>query len=467
MSSIWTIRRSATDRKIAGVCGGVARHWGVDPVLVRVGAVLLALSGGVGLVLYVAGWLLIPLEGRERSVLDDTLGPSAQKWPKEAWVAVVAVACLLSFAVFGLSTPFGLAAVVLALIWYFGYYKNRSPKSASPRGPGRTSADTSAPPAVGPYNASPQPFQYPGPPTPFTEAADVWRVRLEEVARQGSGSPPAATPQPAAFSPSTTVPAYPLYADAPATSDARLRDPAAPEDPSVQEREAFLANPDPVGLYSERVPATAQPTPRALLARSRTARRLRLVAVLALGLTLAGLGIADVNGATFGVAVYLGAALLVVGLALVAATWFGRARGMLAVGLILLVALLSVTVVDTTERSGGWSKTLRYTSLASLPAGGDQQDIGELTVDLTQLEMPRSGTYTARVDAGRLEVLAPSGVDVRVLYSIDAGVLLENGEAVRSGTEFDGILEPVQPQAGRPTLTLDLSVDVGEVRVIR
>ena len=153
LSSIWTIRRSATDAKLAGLCGGVARHWGVDPVLVRVGAVLLAFSGGIGIVLYLAGWLLIPVEGRDTSTLDDLprrLGPEhAKKWPKEAWVAVVTVACVLTFAIFGSAMPFGFGpAVVLALIWYFGYYKNRAGKrrrsgllrrtrrSPDPRSPG-------------------------------------------------------------------------------------------------------------------------------------------------------------------------------------------------------------------------------------------------------------------------------------------------------------------------------------------
>ena len=64
--------------------------------MVRVGAVLLAFSGGIGIVLYLAGWLLIPLDGRNTSTLDDLRGGSAQnsakKWPKEAWVAVVTVA---------------------------------------------------------------------------------------------------------------------------------------------------------------------------------------------------------------------------------------------------------------------------------------------------------------------------------------------------------------------------------------
>lgn len=121
MGSIWTIRRSATEAKLAGVCGGVAGHWGVDPVLVRVGWALLALSGGIGLVLYLAAWLLVPVDGKQTSTLDDLLGPQTRSWPREAWLAIVVVACVISFAVFSPLMPFGLGpAAVLALIWYFG-----------------------------------------------------------------------------------------------------------------------------------------------------------------------------------------------------------------------------------------------------------------------------------------------------------------------------------------------------------
>ncbi len=83
--------------------------------------------------------------------------------------------------------------------------------------------------------------------------------------------------------------------------------------------------------------------------------------------------------------------------------------------------------------------------------------------------MTRSATYRAHVDAGRLEVIAPDAgnVDVRVNYVVDAGVVIENGEPVRSGTDMTGVLEPVAPQSGRPTLTLDLSADLGEIRVQR
>lgn len=54
------VTRSRTDRVFGGVCGGLGRYFGVDPVLLRVAAVALALSGGLGLVAYLIGWAVIP-----------------------------------------------------------------------------------------------------------------------------------------------------------------------------------------------------------------------------------------------------------------------------------------------------------------------------------------------------------------------------------------------------------------------
>src|ERR671938_610715 len=47
-------------RWFAGVAAGLARRWGVDPLLVRGGFVILTISGGVGLLLYGLGWLFLP-----------------------------------------------------------------------------------------------------------------------------------------------------------------------------------------------------------------------------------------------------------------------------------------------------------------------------------------------------------------------------------------------------------------------
>ena len=50
--------RSSTDRMLLGVCGGAARRYGVDAYVVRIALLLLTLTGGVGVVLYIVGWAL-------------------------------------------------------------------------------------------------------------------------------------------------------------------------------------------------------------------------------------------------------------------------------------------------------------------------------------------------------------------------------------------------------------------------
>lgn len=54
------LRLSATDRKIGGVCGGLGEFFALDPLLFRVAFVVLAFVGGLGVLLYVVLWLVIP-----------------------------------------------------------------------------------------------------------------------------------------------------------------------------------------------------------------------------------------------------------------------------------------------------------------------------------------------------------------------------------------------------------------------
>ena len=57
------LRRPTDDRMLAGVCSGIARYTGVDPVLVRVGfAVLALLTGGAALLAYPILWIIMPEE---------------------------------------------------------------------------------------------------------------------------------------------------------------------------------------------------------------------------------------------------------------------------------------------------------------------------------------------------------------------------------------------------------------------
>jgi phage shock protein C len=56
------VRRSRNDRVLGGVCGGLGRYLNVDPVLLRIAAVALALSGGLGVLAYIIAWVVIPEE---------------------------------------------------------------------------------------------------------------------------------------------------------------------------------------------------------------------------------------------------------------------------------------------------------------------------------------------------------------------------------------------------------------------
>lgn len=57
------LRRSRSDRMIAGVCGGLGEFFGLSPFWFRLGFVIAFIPGGVpGLLLYILGWLIIPSE---------------------------------------------------------------------------------------------------------------------------------------------------------------------------------------------------------------------------------------------------------------------------------------------------------------------------------------------------------------------------------------------------------------------
>jgi phage shock protein C len=60
------VRRSRSERVIAGVCGGLGRYLGIDPMLLRVAFIILSLANGLGLIAYVVAWVAIPEEGPDQ-----------------------------------------------------------------------------------------------------------------------------------------------------------------------------------------------------------------------------------------------------------------------------------------------------------------------------------------------------------------------------------------------------------------
>ena len=52
--------RSKNNRMLAGICGGVAEYFNIDPTIVRIIYVILTFAGFAGLLIYLIMWLLIP-----------------------------------------------------------------------------------------------------------------------------------------------------------------------------------------------------------------------------------------------------------------------------------------------------------------------------------------------------------------------------------------------------------------------
>lgn len=492
MGSIWTIRRSTADRKLTGLCGGIAAHWGIDPLLVRIGGVLLALSGGVGLVLYLAGWLLIPEQGSERSKLEELVGPRVRKVPREAWIAIVVVASVISISVFGSLLPFGFGpALILAGIWYFGYHRGRRTDSrpSSPAEPTIPPVGQNPQPpypqnpyAQNPYaqnsntwygqdqtrsNPAGQSGQTPNADSPFAQAAEAWRRRVAEA----SGQPTSTGPVRPAADPGTarhtepagpTQPAAPTDFQQPPWATAQP-DPAAAD---AQARAAYFSNPDPIGLYHPE-PALPVPVAPARPADRPSARRLRLIGLVVLGLVLAGLGIADALGAPITATVYVAAALLVVGITLVAATWLGRARGILPVGIVLALALAAVAVGGAAQQVQDMARDVRvYATPADLPTTPIVKEFGWLELDLSQVDLTKNTTVKANVDVGTLRVHVPEGVNLNVRYRVDNGNVRVLDRRDQSGSDLaDEVPVTTDPKA--PTLTLDLQLDQGYLEVTR
>jgi phage shock protein PspC (stress-responsive transcriptional regulator) len=110
--------RSRSDRVIGGVCGGVAKYFDIDPVLVRVGAVALAFLGGAGILAYLAAVLLIPNEGEAGRPPE---APKRGMAVTGVVLLVVAICVVLPFqggwgADWGL-VPLGFLALAGLLVW--------------------------------------------------------------------------------------------------------------------------------------------------------------------------------------------------------------------------------------------------------------------------------------------------------------------------------------------------------------
>src|SRR3954463_5943925 len=124
------LKRSGSDAVIGGVASGLGRYFGVDPILFRIGFVILAFVGAAGFLAYLALLAFVPSDGEPRQ------GGTGTKALAIAGTVVLAI-CLVTF----LSPPLfflGPGLLVLALVGLAGVLLWRALGGGIAGDPGRT-----------------------------------------------------------------------------------------------------------------------------------------------------------------------------------------------------------------------------------------------------------------------------------------------------------------------------------------
>jgi hypothetical protein len=183
------------------------------------------------------------------------------------------------------------------------------------------------------------------------------------------------------------------------------------------------------------------------------------LALAALGIGV--LGIVDVAGAPIPGAAYPALVVATCGLMLVVGAFYGRAGGLILVGLLATVAMAGATAADQIDDT-------KEIQPATSAAVHDRYELGagELILDLSEvadLEGLDGRTIQLRGGAARIEVVLPTDADA----TVDAGAGL--GHTVLFGEERDGggidTTNSYDGGVGVPEIRLDIQLGVGEIDV--
>lgn len=468
MPHISEFRRSSSDSLIAGVCGGIARHWGIDPTLVRVATAVLALSAGIGIIGYAAAWLLVARDDRELPLAQEKSAWARRQSDTKLWI-IAAVVGFVFFLLAGSMFPFGVGPlIVLLLVWYFGFRRPQRKRSKRPDAgrPLRTSG--SARPGSG--DAAPSSLES----TAFDEAASAWLARVAEHQRRSEG---AAGPVPAWEN-------LPVHGPYPEPEHGPYAEPVAqapvqPGGPAGTASTAQVPGPRVEGFQpfgtatTEPVPsaepvAGATPPAATLVAvknRPTARRRTRATWLIAIAASALAVGVLSSLGAAVPAFAYPAAVLLAVGLTLVAGSFFARPRGLVVVAVLLGGATLTSALALPQSLSSltVGERTYAYTSMSELPASVSV-GAGEVTVDLTDLDVSRSGDLAIDVGTGEVTVVLPrSGA-----ADVDWDVALGSADTPRGTDDGPRLTGSYHQEAGRSSagrVHVTIHVSLGEVKV--
>jgi phage shock protein C len=68
-----TLERKRDGRMLAGVCVGLGEYFGVDANLVRLALAIASIFGGLGVLVYVVAWAVVPEQGEKDSILEQVV----------------------------------------------------------------------------------------------------------------------------------------------------------------------------------------------------------------------------------------------------------------------------------------------------------------------------------------------------------------------------------------------------------
>ena len=411
MRDVNRLRRSTTDRKIAGVAGGLGRHLDVDPTIIRVLLVVLVFFGGAGLLIYGAMWLFVPEDGSDAA----PIGTSPETRTAVLIGALVVAALLLVsdgwWMGFGAGWPPPLLPVLLVAVVVWLVLRHRGQVGGN-RAHG-------SPPGGPPH--PPQPY----PPTSYTSSS---------VAAPAPGS----ASDTSVGDPAEPPPAPPGHDIPPPSGGWAMTPPPPPNAP------AYLPPPPPQ-------PPVKPPRPRSLFGFTMAFVLLAVGAVAVLELAVTPLPWA----------VYPATALAVIGVALLTGAFLGRVTGLVFMGL-LASGVLAVAV---------WAPELTFGDLDSHPTSAaaveDQYayTAGSVRLDLTDvqdLDQLDGRTLDLSMRAGEVIVELPEGLDVDVHGTAQGGRLdvlgvVEEGRAITN--------DQATAQTTAPDLQINLDLGFGNARV--
>jgi len=163
---------------------------------------------------------------------------------------------------------------------------------------------------------------------------------------------------------------------------------------------------------------------------------------------------------------FLAVALGLVGVGLLVSAWWGRAPGLIPVGIVVTMALAVTTAVNLGSWHGAGERIHRPEGTADL-ADAYRLGAGHMVVDLRDLELAEgSRELEIELTFGQLDVYIPSGPEVVISAENRMGQLTVLGESEEGlGNDIDSVVPAEPGESGR--LEVDIAVGAGSTDVRR